>query len=202
MYALFLPAPPSPKELRFGKTAKTASLARRWYRRQAHGTAFAHAPFSSSQEIPMKAGDVMTTGAATVRPDASLADAARILTEHRISGLPVVAADGTLVGIVTEQDFLRQDDGKRPRWFNVLTETGGQAAARALQEKRVQDVMTRSPVSAGVETPVGELVALMERHGVKRLPVVENGKVIGIVSRANLVQALLRKADSAGPTSR
>jgi CBS domain-containing protein len=150
----------------------------------------------------MKAGDVMTTGAATVRPDASLAEAARILTEHRISGLPVVAADGTLVGIVTEQDFLRQDDGKRPRWFNVLTETGGQAAARALQEKRVQDVMTRSAVSVGVETPVGELVALMERHGVKRLPVVENGKVIGIVSRANLVQALLRKADSAGPASR
>jgi CBS domain-containing protein len=71
-----------------------------------------------------------------------------------------------------------------------------------LQEKRVQDVMTRAPVSVDVETPVEELVALMERHAVKRLPVVENGKVIGIVSRANLVQALLRKADSAGPASR
>ena len=67
----------------------------------------------------MNAGDVMTTGAATVRPDKSLAEAGRILVEHRISGLPVVDADGRLVGVVTEHHFLRQDNGERPRWLEL-----------------------------------------------------------------------------------
>ncbi len=144
----------------------------------------------------MKAGEVMTTGAATVRPDASLAEAARVLIEHRISGLPVVNASGKLVGIVTEHDFLRKENGSRPRWLDVLlTEGAGQIEARELHDRRVEDVMSRSPVSAGVETPVEELLELMERHRVKRIPIVSNQKVVGIVSRANLLLALARRAN-------
>jgi CBS domain-containing protein len=144
----------------------------------------------------MKAGDVMTTGAATVRPDASLADAARILIEHRISGLPVVDAVGRLVGILTEQDFLRQEDGARPRWLDVLLrEDEKHATLHQLRSRRVADVMSRQPISVGVETPVDHLLDLMEHHGIKRLPVVQDGSVVGIVSRSNLLEAMVREAN-------
>lgn len=77
----------------------------------------------------------MTTGAATVRPDALLAEAARIMLEHRISGLLVVDATGNLVGIITERDFFRRYDGKRPRWIDVLlSETDGQITANQLHD--------------------------------------------------------------------
>jgi CBS domain-containing protein len=139
----------------------------------------------------MKAGDVMTTGAATVRPDAPVAEAARLMVEHRISGVPVVDTKGKLVGIVTEGDFLRADSGGKPRLLDILTRGG---SAGELNSRRVEELMTREPVTIAAETPVEEVVALMHRHNVKRLPVVTQGKVVGIVSRANLLMALLRKA--------
>jgi CBS domain-containing protein len=143
----------------------------------------------------MKAGDVMTTGAATVRPDASLAEAARIMLEHCISGLPIVDAEGKLVGIVTERDFLRREDGERPRWIDILlSKASAQITASELRNRRVEEVMSKNPIGIGVETPVDEIIELIERHRVKRLPVVANGNVVGIVSRANLLLALTRKA--------
>jgi CBS domain-containing protein len=144
----------------------------------------------------MKAGEVMTTGAATVRQDAALAEAARILVENRISGLPVVDANGKLVGIVTEHDFLRRENGERPRWLDVLlADSPGQITARELRERRVQDVMSTNPVFVGADTPLEVVFELMEGHDVKRVPVVNKGKVVGIISRANLLQAMMRKAD-------
>jgi CBS domain-containing protein len=144
----------------------------------------------------MKAGEVMTPGAATVRPDATLAEAARIMLEHRISGLPVVDADGTLVGIITERDFLRCEDGERPRWIDILLSARARITASELHRRRVAEVMSKEPIFIGVEAPVEDIVELMERYVVKRLPVVANGRVVGIVSRANLLLALARKADS------
>lgn len=142
----------------------------------------------------MKAGDVMTTGAATVRPDASLAEAARIMVEHRISGLPVVDASGRLVGVITEGDFLRRADQDRPRWISVLlSEPDAHITAKQLHDRRVEEAMSPDPISVGVGASVDEVVDLMERHGVKRIPVVGDGKVIGIVSRANLLLALTRR---------
>ena len=144
----------------------------------------------------MKAGDVMSTGAATIGPDASLADAARLMTQHRISGLPVVDAEGRPVGMITEHDFLRRPNGQRPRWFDVLlAEDGAQITARALGDAHVRDVMTAPPICVGVETDVEELVAAMQRHNVRRVPVLAHGKIVGIVSRANLLQALVRRTD-------
>ncbi len=142
----------------------------------------------------MKAGEVMSTGAATIRPEASLADAAWLLTQHRISGLPVVDAGGELVGVITENDFLRRSDGRRPRWFNILLDDGaGRITARELEEVRVQEVMSTPPISVDIETDVEDLVEIMQRHGVKRLPVLAQGKIVGIVSRANLLEALVRR---------
>ena len=143
----------------------------------------------------MKAGDVMTTGAATVKPSASLAEAARLMTEHRISGLPVVDEGGKLVGIVSEGDFLRRQGGDRMRWIEAFLD-GGSNAVGDLSSRRVEDIMSKDPVSAGVETPLTEIVDAMERHNVKRIPVVDDGRVVGIVSRANLLLALLRRADN------
>jgi CBS domain-containing protein len=146
----------------------------------------------------MKVGNIMTTGAATIRPDASLAEAARIMVEHRISGLPVVDASGRLVGVVTEGDFLRREDGDRPRWISVLlSDAGAQVTAKQLHERRVEETMSRNPISVGVEASVEEVVQLMERHRIKRVPVVAEGKVIGIVSRANLLLAATRRANRA-----
>ena len=145
----------------------------------------------------MKAGEVMTQGAATVRPDALLAEAVRVMVEHRISGLPVVDAHDKLVGVITEGDFLRPRGKRKSRLIAVLAGDGA-AAAGELNSRRVQDLMTRDPITIGPETPVEEIVALMTRHNVKRLPVLAQGRVVGIVSRANLLSALLRKAQ-AGP---
>jgi CBS domain-containing protein len=147
----------------------------------------------------MKAGDLMTTGAARIRPDAPLADAVRLMVEHRISGLPVVDAGDKLVGIITEGDFLRPDDGNMPHVLDILA-GGATTVAGDLRSRRVEELMTRDPVAIAVETPLEEVVALMNRHKVKRLPVLTQGKVVGIVSRANLLLALLRRLQSdAGP---
>ena len=144
----------------------------------------------------MKTGDVMSTGAATVRPDASLADAVRLMIEHRISGLPVVDAGGKLVGIVTEHDLIRQRDRQRPPWFDaLLSDSSGQDTARELTEGRVRDVMSSPAISVDIETDVKELVETMQKDGIKRVPVLAQGKVVGIVSRANLLEALIRRAE-------
>lgn len=149
----------------------------------------------------MKAGDIMNIGAATIRPNATLADAARLMTQHHISGLPVVDNGGTLIGVITEHDFLRRENGERPRWFDVLlVEKGAQISAHELHNARVEDVMSKNPIAVQTETPVEELVDVMQRHGVKRLPVLAQGRIVGIVSRANLLEALLRKADNDRPS--
>jgi CBS domain-containing protein len=151
--------------------------------------------------MAVKAGDLMTTGAATVGPDASLAEAARIMIENRISGLPVVDADGELIGMVTEHDFLRRESGHRPRWLDLLlSDSAEELTARALRDRRVEEVMSTNPVYVGAESPVEVVFQLMEGNGVKRVPVVSKGKVIGVVSRADLLRAMMRKANHAsGP---
>lgn len=146
----------------------------------------------------MKAGDLMTTGAATVRPSASLVEAARLMIEHRISGLPVVDEGGSLVGMITEGDFLRRANGggESQRLIDVLLdEAKAESLARELSGRRVADIMSKDLVSVDVEAPLREIVDAMERRSVRRVLVLDNGRVVGIVSRANLLLALLRKAE-------
>ncbi len=141
----------------------------------------------------MNAADVMTTGAATVRPDTPLAEAARLMIEHNISGLPVVDGQDRLVGIITEGDFLRPKAGRKPRLLELLASDGKHAAGE-LASHHVEELMTRDPVAIAVDTPIDEIVELMNRHNVKRLPVATQKKVVGIVSRGNLLHALVRKS--------
>jgi len=151
----------------------------------------------------MKASDVMTVGAATIRSDASAPEAARLMLQYAISGLPVVDAAGHVVGIITEGDFLRRTETgterqHRPRWLEVLLGPGRLADEYVHSHSRkVEEVMTRQVVTVAEETPVDEIARLMERHRIKRVPVTRDNRVVGIVSRANLLRGLARLADQA-----
>jgi CBS domain-containing protein len=144
----------------------------------------------------MKVADVMTRQVVTVPPMTTIADAAGQMLQHSISGLPVVDDDGFLLGIVTEGDLLRRSETGTERrhkpWLELLLGPG-----RLAQEyidahaQYVSEVMTRGVISVAPDAPLSEVVRLMERHNIKRLPVLEAGKLVGIVSRANLVRALL-----------
>lgn len=146
----------------------------------------------------MKAGDIMTVGAATVRPDTTVEHAARLMLEHGVSGLPVVDESGELVGIVTERDLLHRPEigtaHHRSRWLEMWMAPRSLAQDYARQHgRRIEDVMSRDVVSVDPEAELDEVVALLERRKIKRLPVVREGKVVGIISRANLVLALSRR---------
>ena len=147
----------------------------------------------------MIARDVMTRNLVTVRPDMPVAALAALLSERGISGVPVVDAAGKLLGLVTESDLMRRlaaaRDGK-PGWLARLFGEPGDAAARYARAhgRRVEDVMTRDVTTITPGTPVESAAALMERQNIRRLPVVEEGVLLGVVSRADLLKALLAES--------
>jgi CBS-domain-containing membrane protein len=152
----------------------------------------------------MKAADIMTGQVISIAPDASILECARLLLQHRISGLPVIDAAGNLVGIVSEGDFLRRVEAgterKRPRWLEFITGPGRLAGEYVQSHgRKVGEVMTREPLTITEDTPVDDIVRLMEEHRIKRLPVMRGAKVVGIVSRANLLRALAGVAREAAP---
>lgn len=145
----------------------------------------------------MQAAQVMTFGAATIRPDASIREAARMMLDYRISGLPVVDENENLVGIITEGDLLSGITGDRNRrsWLEFILDPkkAGQTPHLA-GSQIVGDVMTRHVISASEDAPLDEIVKQMKQNGIKRVPIVRNGKVIGIVSRADLLRGLALEA--------
>ena len=147
----------------------------------------------------MQAADVMTRGAFTATAESTVEDAARLMLSHRISGLPVVDASGALVGMLTEGDLLRRaeigTERRHSRWVELLLGPGRLAHDYVQTHAgKVGAVMTREVVSIAPDTPLDAAVALMEKHRVKRLPVLENGRLVGILSRANLLAALVEAA--------
>jgi len=148
----------------------------------------------------MKAAEIMVANVITVTPEQTVQEVAEILLDRRISGMPVVNAAGELVGIVSEGDLMRRVDAgtehRRSWWLRLLMGREGLAEEYVREHARkVADVMTRSVITASPDTPIGEIADLLERNAIKRVPIVKDRKVIGIVSRANLIQALaaLRK---------
>ena len=142
----------------------------------------------------MNAADVMTTKVITVTPESSVGDAAKLMLQYRISGLPVVDQKGVLVGMVTEGDFLRRGETgtqrRRPRWLEFILGPG-RLSSEYVQAygRKIADAMTSDPVCITEDVSLENVVDTLERHRVKRLPVMRDGKLVGIVSRANLVQA-------------
>jgi len=143
----------------------------------------------------MKAADVMVANVITVTPETSLREVADILLTNRISGVPVLGRNGELVGIISEGDLLRraetETDRRRSWWLELLIGSSPLAAEYVKAHARtVADVMTTTVVTASPDTPLRDVATLMEKNSIKRVPIVKNRKVVGIVSRANLVQAL------------
>lgn len=144
----------------------------------------------------MKAADIMTTSVVCVRPDATVFEAARLLLGERISALPVVDAAGRLQGIVSEGDLIhRAEIGSEKsitRWKALFEEDATLARDYLKAHGRtVADVMSQPVVMAEEDTELSVVAARMDQFAIKRLPVVRDGKVVGIVSRANLLQALI-----------
>jgi CBS domain-containing protein len=148
----------------------------------------------------LKAKDVMTTQVITIAPDTRVRDIASLLLARRISGLPVVD-DGCVVGMVSEGDLLRRyeigTDRKRAEgswWMHLFTSDPGPAEYVKSHATRACDIMTRPVVSVGEEVSVAKIAAIFEKRRIKRVPVLRGERLAGIVTRANLVQALAVKA--------
>ncbi len=147
----------------------------------------------------MRAHQIMTRDVITVTPHTTIEEAAKIMLETRISGLPVMDDAGRLAGIVSESDFMRRGEigtgRKRPAWLQFFMGPG-KAASEFVQERgrKVEDVMTRDPITVGEETPLEDLVRLMEKNDIKRLPVMSGRTLTGIVTRSNLLQAVASMA--------
>jgi CBS domain-containing protein len=152
----------------------------------------------------MKAMDVMVRDVVTVKPDSNVGDAVKLLIEHDISALPVVDDDGELVGIISEADLVHREEidteKHRPWWVEAVTPAADLAEdfAKAHGHK-VDEIMSTEVVSASEETPLGEIANLLEKHRIKRVPILRDGKLVGIVSRSNLIQALASAQHAAAP---
>ncbi|MGD0633037.1 MAG: CBS domain-containing protein [Beijerinckiaceae bacterium] len=147
----------------------------------------------------MRVDEIMTKTVETIRSDATIYEAITKLVQHRISGLPVVDGAGKLVGMVTEGDLLRRAElgtahkhRELPGLFGGRDRVVHEEAKDYVRDhsKRVSDIMTRNPVSVHESTALSEAVALMEQHGIRRVPVVTLGGLVGILSRSDLVRHL------------
>lgn len=143
----------------------------------------------------MRAHHVMTKDVVAVTPHSTIEKAAKIMLRMHISGLPVIDDAGNLVGVVSESDFLRRGEigtgRKHAAWLKFFMGPG-RAAAEFVHERgrKVEDVMTRQVISVQEETSLADLVDLMEKHDIKRLPVMRGKVPVGIVTRTNLLQAM------------
>lgn len=154
----------------------------------------------------MQAEDIMTKGVICLNIEETIFDAAELMLGAGVSAVPVVNDKGELVGIVSEADLLRRaETGTTPKksWLSRLlaSETSAAHDFVAAHARRVSDVMTRDVVTASEQATLAELVDLIERHGVKRIPIVRAKKLIGVVSRADLLEALLSR-EPEGPMVR
>lgn len=150
----------------------------------------------------MRAEDVMTKSVVSIDPDATVLQAAQLMLEHRISGLPVIDRYGKLVGVLSEGDFLRRGETnterRRSRWLEFLMGPGRVAAEYTRSHgSKVAEVMTQTVHTVEDTTPIEDIVDLMERHRIKRVPVVCGGLVVGIITRSNLMRAMVNMTRAA-----
>ena len=142
----------------------------------------------------MQAKDVMTTNVISVSQDSPVHEVVRLLLKYRISAVPVVDSGRTVVGIVSEGDLLRPEGtspagAQRPSWMGGVV--AGQAGIREKALGRTAGaVMTRNVITVDEDAPLNEIAGLLERHHIKRVPVLSGGRLVGIVSRANLLHGL------------
>lgn len=155
-------------------------------------------------ETVFTAGDLMTRDVATVHPEATLLEAVKVMAGRHVSGLPVVDDSGQVVGMICEGDLVRWHEGyneRQARWLDMLAE-GTELAPEFLQGIRERSRTVRSVMSPGAITVAEDMHArdiahLMYTKGIKRVPVLRDGKLVGIVARSDLVRALAQKLGEA-----
>jgi CBS-domain-containing membrane protein len=145
----------------------------------------------------MKARDVMTQTVITVSPETSIREIATILSDKHFSGLPVVSDDGKILGIVSESDLLHRaelgTERRRKWWFRMFGDTNTLARDFAKAHGlKAKDVMSRHVISVGDEAELRDVAEILDSHCIKRVPVIQGGKLIGLVTRGDLVRALSR----------
>jgi CBS domain-containing protein len=153
-------------------------------------------------EAVFTAGDLMTRDVAVVHPETSLLDAVKLMAKRRISGVPVVDDAGSIVGMMSEGDLVRWHEGyteRQARWLDMLAD-GFELAPeflRGIQEQRrkVKSVMATGVTTVTEDTPARDVAHLMHARNIKRVPVVRDGKLVGIVARSDLVRALAQKLE-------
>ena len=143
----------------------------------------------------MKAQDVMVRDVVTVKPDDEVSDAVKLLLDRDISAVPVVDDTGAVVGILSEADLVHREEigtEKHHRWWLEAVLPASQLANEFSKSHghRVYQVMSRKVVTATEDTPLGEIATLLEKHRIKRVPILREGRLVGVVSRSNLIQAL------------
>lgn len=153
-------------------------------------------------DVRMQAKDIMTTEVVTVDPELDVASVAKLLLDHHISGAPVVDREGSVVGIISEGDLMRRAECNRGRswWLSLLADRTGEFIH--VHETRAQDVMTRKVVSIGEETAISEAARILEANYIKRVPVIDEGHLVGLVSRADILRGLAacNSANASRPT--
>lgn len=154
----------------------------------------------------MKALDVMTSKVVTVSPETSISEIAKLFLRHRISAVPVADGDRRVLGMVSEGDLLHraetETESKRPWWLAMIAGTEEQARDYVKSHgQRAGDVMSTKLVTVAEDAPLAEIAQLLEERRIKRVPVTRNGKLVGIVSRADLVRALASRSETAPATS-
>lgn len=154
----------------------------------------------------MKVKDVMIRNVISVGADEPVLKAAQLMLQNRISGLPVIDKEGELIGIVTEGDFLRRGElgtqRRRPKWLEFIVGPGRLAEDYVHSAgRKVDEIMTTDPCTVTENNSLEKVVELMERRRVKRLPVTRAGRMVGIISRANLLHALVSIARNAQPAT-
>lgn len=150
----------------------------------------------------MQASDVMTQNVVSVQASTEVKEIAKLLLKHRISAVPVVDANHRVIGVVSEGDLLRRvenDTDDRHSWWlaEFLSPLEGPAEYIKSHGRKASDVMTRKVISVAEDAALYEVAALLERHHIKRVPVMRNGKLVGIISRANLLHGLATSAEKA-----
>lgn len=144
----------------------------------------------------MLAQDVMTTKIVSVRPDTSVMEISKLLLAHQISAVPVVRPDGRLIGMVSEGDLMRRPENdtisERSWWLQLFASPhDSQLDFVKTHGKIAEQVMTKKPLTVSVDTSLAEVAEILEKNQIKRVPVMNAGKMVGIVSRANLLHGLV-----------
>ncbi len=154
--------------------------------------------------MPLNAATIMTRDVVTTRPDYFVATVAKLLSDHEISAVPVCNDQGRLLGMLSEGDLMRpfgkENALKRAWWLNLLAEGTDLAPVFLdyirLDSRRAHDLMVTPVITAPEDASVPELADLLARHRIKRVPIVREGRLVGIVSRADVVRALARTPDA------